>query len=95
MIYGNAVAIDGGEISLSIQVDGGEVALVNYIDGGEQGVFMPIYPDSYTGPLTVTPSEETQVLQTERLTMPGNVVVEPIPSNYGLITWNGSTLTVS
>lgn len=95
MIYGNAVAIDGGEISLSIQVDGGEVELVSYIDGGEQGVFMPIYPDSYTGDLVVTPNRETQTLYTERLTMPGNVIVNPIPPQYGLITYNGSVLTVS
>lgn len=24
-----------------------------------------------------------------------HVIINPIPSNYGLITWNGSTLTVS
>lgn len=95
MIYGNAVAIDGGEISLSIQVDGGEVALVSYIDGGEQGVFMPIYPDNYTGAFEVTPSGETQILNTSGLMMPQNVTINPIPNNYGLITWNGSTLTVS
>jgi len=49
----------------------------------------------YTGEYTVIPSRERQVLETERLLMNGNVTVDPIPSNYGLITWDGSTLTVS
>ena len=54
-----------------------------------------IYPDPYTGEYTITPSAETQTLSTEGLMMTSNVTVNPIPSNYGLITWNGSTLTVS
>lgn len=49
----------------------------------------------YDGPLTVTPSDETQVLQTAGLTVLQNITVEPVPSNYGRITWNGSFLTVS
>ena len=51
--------------------------------------------ETYAGPYTVTPSEETQVLPTQGMAMANNVTVNPIPSNYGLITWNGSTLTVS
>lgn len=56
---------------------------------------VPIYPSSYTGSYTVTPTQQTQVLQTDHLMMNGNVTVNPIPSNYGLITYNGSVLTVS
>ena len=51
--------------------------------------------EKYEGPYTVTPNTETQTLNTQGLVMTGNVVVEAIPSNYGLITWNGSYLTVS
>lgn len=51
--------------------------------------------DLYDGPYEVTPSSETQTLLTEDKTMGGNVVINPIPSNYGLINWNGSVLTVS
>ena len=51
--------------------------------------------DDYTGVYTVTPSAETQVLPTNGLRMLDNVTINPIPSNYGLITWNGSVLTVS
>lgn len=49
----------------------------------------------YAGPYTVTPSDDAQTLATEGYLMTGNVVVNPIPSNYGRITWNGSFLTVS
>ncbi len=49
----------------------------------------------YEGPYVITPSSETQTLSTEQVAMTSNVVINPIPSNYGLITWNGSTLTVS
>lgn len=49
----------------------------------------------YEGPYTITPSQQTQTLSTEGMKATQNIVIEPIPSNYGLITWNGSTLTVS
>lgn len=49
----------------------------------------------YEGAYTVTPTAETQTLQTNGLRMTDNITIEPIPSNYGLITWNGSTITVS
>lgn len=51
--------------------------------------------EHYTGPYEVEPSEYTQILETADLLMDDKVVVNPIPSNYGLITWNGVTLIVS
>ena len=54
-----------------------------------------ILPPSYEGEYEVTPTSETQTLETDSLYMRGNITINPIPSNYGLITWNGSTLTVS
>lgn len=50
---------------------------------------------TYPGPYTVTPSESTQTLYTRNLAMSQNVVVNPIPSNYGKITWNGSALIIT
>lgn len=49
----------------------------------------------YGGPVEVIPSSEAQLLQTKDLVVKENIIVHPIPSNYGLITWDGSTLTVS
>ena len=53
------------------------------------------FADIYDGPTTVTPSGNTQILATTGKALLGDVTVNPIPSNYGLITWNGSVLTVS
>ena len=58
-------------------------------------VGVPIYPETYTGETTVTPSEEVQTLSTSGRVVLDNITVNPIPSNYGLITYNGSTITVS
>lgn len=49
----------------------------------------------YSGAYTVTPTQQTQTLATKNKKMIHNIVVEPIPQNYGLISWNGSVLTVS
>lgn len=54
-----------------------------------------ILPPSYEGDYEITPAEEAQILETDQLYMQGDITINPIPSNYGLITWNGSTLTVS
>lgn len=51
-------------------------------------------PD-WEGPYEVTPSDSEQVLEVDGHAMRGNLVVQPIPSNWGRITWDGSTLTVS
>lgn len=62
---------------------------------GELTIPQAILPPSYEGEYEVTPSDETQTLDTDSLYMRGNITINPIPSNYGLITWNGSVLTVS
>ena len=49
----------------------------------------------YEGSYEITPSSETQTLPTEDRVAVENIVIKPIPQNYGLITWNGSTITVS
>lgn len=51
-------------------------------------------PD-YEGPYEVTPGPRAQVLPTSARALWGDLTVAPIPSNYGLITYRGSILTVS
>ena len=91
----DTVVLDG-EVSLSIPC-GGEINLVVQCDG-ESGIYTAIndyvYP-IYTGETTVTPSAETQTLSTSGTTLTSDITIDPIPSNYGLITWDGVTLTVS
>lgn len=46
--------------------------------------------------ITVTPTQARQVITADaEFDAIATVTLEPIPSNYGLITWNGSVLTVS
>lgn len=52
-------------------------------------------PDPYTGSYEITPRSTQQVLYSKNKLMTDDIRVLPIPSNYGLITWNGSVLTVS
>lgn len=51
--------------------------------------------DVYTGIYEFTPTQETQVIGIKNKQAIADIVINPIPNNYGLITWNGSTLTVS
>lgn len=51
--------------------------------------------EHYHGPIDITPSDQEQILATADLFMDTDIRVAPIPSNYGLITWNGATLIVS
>ena len=51
--------------------------------------------DPYEGAYEVTPSAEAQTLFTKNLRMVDDVVIKPIPNNYGLITWNGTVITVT
>lgn len=50
---------------------------------------------AYEGETTVTPGNEPQTLETQGKLLNDNIVIHPIPQNYGLITWNGAILTVS
>lgn len=49
----------------------------------------------YDGEYNFTPSEQGQTIPIKDLMASENITIDPIPSNYGLITWNGSTITVS
>lgn len=49
----------------------------------------------YKGECDITPTDAKQVFNTEGMRCPHNFIVEPIPNNYGLITYNGSIITVS
>lgn len=51
--------------------------------------------ERYEGSYEFTPTSETQTISIEHKMATADIVINPIPSNYGLITWNGSELTVS
>ena len=85
-----------GELSLQLNVDG--EANLQLEDDAEVGIYMRVadYDNPpYTGPTQITPSTTAQVLATKGTNVLSNITINPIPNNYGLITWNGSVLTVS
>ena len=49
----------------------------------------------YTGEYEFTPTRETQVININHKEALRNITINPIPQNYGLITYNGSIITVS
>lgn len=51
--------------------------------------------DWYDGPYEFTPTQETQTVEIAQKAAYQNITINPIPWNYGLITWDGSALTVS
>ena len=75
--------------SARLTVSGGEAVRFKV---GQSGA---ILPPTYDGAYEVTPTEEEQILATAQKIMARNVTVAPIPSNYGRITYNGTTITVS
>lgn len=50
---------------------------------------------AYEGSYTLTPTAEEQIIPTNGLRMTDDLTIAPIPNNYGLITWDGTTITVS
>lgn len=88
------VVLDG---ELSLLVSGQADCELLVPEGGEVGTFMAmrqVYP-IYDGPMEITPSAETQTLSTTLKSVVGDIVINPIPNNYGLIEWNGLGIRVS
>lgn len=73
---------------LSVEVLPHDVITFEIKNGGGSS-----YP-AYSGTYNVTPTQSTQTLRTGGFVLAENIVVNPIPSNYGHIGWNGSYLTV-
>lgn len=95
IINPDKVVLDG-ELSLLLALDG-DFGLTVPADG-EAGIITVVHEydqEIYTGETEVTPSQEEQILGTENKIVLENITIKPIPSNYGLITWDGATLTVS
>ena len=49
----------------------------------------------YEGDYEFTPTQQQQVIQIAGKAARQDIIINPIPSNYGLITYNGSFITVS
>lgn len=88
----------GGEVSLTNVIDG-ELSLSVLVDG-ESGVFLPVYPDSYTGEYVITPlAAEEQILPCKHLVMQDDVTVLKVPyfethNDSGTTVYIASTTTI-
>lgn len=49
----------------------------------------------YHGQTEIIPSSDYQTLHTTNRVLTEDIIIDPIPNCYGLITYNGSTITVS
>lgn len=48
----------------------------------------------YMGEYNFTPTNETQEIPTADKTLTQNIIINPIPSNYGLVSYDGSILSI-
>lgn len=67
----------------ALRVSRADTAVVDYTGAVYDGDYQP------------TPGPAPQILPTAGKRLEQDITIQAIPSNYGLITWNGSTLTVS
>ena len=89
-------------IAIPMQVSVSQVNLPVSIAASEVGIpigvatsYQMVEGETYDGPYEFTPTQETQTAQTADKVLLENIIIHPIPQNYGLITWNGSIITVS
>lgn len=86
-------------IKVSLDIIGGEAPLTLSPDCdiglSLDGDFVGTASPPYTGAYTFVPQSTTQTVPVSGLRMTQDLEISAIPSNYGLITWDGSTLTVS
>lgn len=79
----NSLSLTGNLSAKSVLLSG------SLINGGTQNL------PRYEGETTITPSGETQILATKDTRVLQNITIEPIPSNYGMISWDGSGILIS
>lgn len=86
-------------VAKPIQIETNTSAEITLTTPRKQGITIEVNGggggEPYPGPYEVTPTRETQVLRTAQKMAQRNIVVNPIPHDWGHITWDGSVLTVS
>jgi hypothetical protein len=87
-------------MAITLTVNTNETAVLNVT--GSESVGLEAEPSIlidrstiYEGAMEWTPSAQAQTIEIANKKALDNIVINPIPNNYGLITWNGSILTVS
>ncbi len=76
-------------VPMSVSSDSEQIAL------GVNMVLVTGMPEHYDGAYEFTPGDSAQTISIKDKMADADIVIDPIPSNYGKISWNGSVLTVS
>lgn len=82
-----------GELIARFEFDG-DFQSSNSFDGQSSTYQIVKDIDAYQGAYEFIPSDSEQVVEIANLMALENIVINPIPSNYGKITWNGANLIV-
>ena len=53
-----------------------------------------ITPETYFGPYEFAPSDEEQIIEIERMVATGNITIGAVPTDYGRLAYNGTTLRI-
>ena len=91
-MIGDTVVYDGGEIVLNNLV-GGEIGLTSRLDGGEVGT-TTINPGRLEAAEVTPQSQDILVSPSPGYNGLASVLVKAIPNSYGLVEYNGITLTI-
>ena len=75
--------------AIGVKVSGNAKDISTKVDKG----LCPHTP--YEGGYVFTPTSETQTVPTMDKVLLDNITINPIPNNYGLITYNGAFIRVS
>lgn len=91
----NDIVVIDGEVELLAVMDG-DLGLDNHLDG-ETGVITALRDGlpEYTGETSVTPTSESQILNTAQKSVLENITVNAVPDIYGLVSFDDSILTIS
>ena len=86
-----------GELYGTLTPAGSLSGILTALQGIEGMLTIPsaVGVETYDGEYEFTPNEDTQTVNVENKMAVQDITINPIPSNYGRITWNGTTITVS
>ena len=86
-----------GELFGTLTAQHGIIGTLTALQGIQGTLTIPsaVGVEIYDGEYEFTPTEDTQTVSIENKMAVQDITINPIPSNYGRITWNGSTITVS
>ena len=90
-----ATATSSPNVNAQLTEDGGYVAPYTNVRLKAFGGLTATEQLSTQGAATITPSTSSQIAVAAGKYTTGDIIVNPIPSDYGRITWDGSVLTVS